>query len=476
MDPPLATALLFRSDHMGDTAHTQPVLKVLTHPTGAHEHGAEQVQLRCLRAEWGKHFSAGRQEWPFPVVGRVNATPLPLTQAQRYTTGKLAGVDVATDLTPHLRPGVGADNVVAVQRSSSAAPTAPPAVYVLFAQLVVVKSEPVVVAEVQRRSAVTLRALVAEHRAAGARPPTVLDMCAAGVRRFLAGGGVAVDRLALNLRCPLSLQRIRVPVKDVAWPHVQCFDLRMYLAYARKTGRYECPVCNGRRLALPAALRVCPYFAEALRRFPGEDDVEVNSDASIHRMAPAAAVPPPSGGGGGVGGVGSGGGAIKAEGRRPGWVPPGAAAMVVDLTADSDAEGEGGDDAPRAPAAAAVGDVRAAAAADAPRPPGAAAAAAARVAAAAGGGGAAPPAPDGAALSSFTDAAGGASPAPPASAAAAAATAAAAAAAAAAGAPPLTLLDGLTDWRGVPYEEASMPRTGSWLLDAAADSEVEADA
>jgi len=113
-----------------------------------------------------------------------------------------------------LRAGVGA--VVALQRSSSAGPTAPPSTYVLFAQLVVVRSEAVVVAEVQRRSAVTLHALVAEHGAAGSRPPTVLDVCAAGVWRFLAGGGVAVDRLAVNLRCPLSLQRIRVPVRGVA--------------------------------------------------------------------------------------------------------------------------------------------------------------------------------------------------------------------------------------------------------------------
>jgi len=113
-----------------------------------------------------------------------------------------------------LRAGVGV--VVALQRSSSAGPTAPPSTYVLFAQLVVVTSEAVFVAEVQRRSAVTLHALVAEHGAAGSRPPTVLDVCAAGVWRFLAGGGVAVDRLAVNLRCPLSLQRIRVPVKGVA--------------------------------------------------------------------------------------------------------------------------------------------------------------------------------------------------------------------------------------------------------------------
>lgn len=300
--PPLSTPVLFRSDHMGNMSRKQPVLKVITHPPEEHPQGTVQVQLRCLRAAWGVHVSAWRPEWPFPVVGRVNGVTVALAQAQRYTDGRLAGIDAATDLTPHLQAGVGSENVVALVRSSSDAPTAPPATYVLFAQRVVVRSTDVIVAQVRAASATQFASLIAGSVPAGAPRPSVLEVARAMVRRFLSAGEVTVGSLALHLRCPLSLARIDVPVKGIRCTHVQCFDLVNYLAYARRTGRFECPVCNARN-AFPAALRVCPFVEDALRRFPDEDEVVIHSDASIHRvvsppalLAPAAPAVAPAGG------------------------------------------------------------------------------------------------------------------------------------------------------------------------------------
>lgn len=332
--PPLSTPVLFRSDHMGDLSRKQPVIRVITHPPEEHPQGAVQVQLRCLRASWGVHFSAWRPEWPFPVVGRVNGVTVALAQAQRYTNGRLAGIDSATDLTPHLLPGVGSDNNVELVRSSSDAPPTPPATYVLFAQRVVVRSTDGMVAQVQAASAARLAALVAASVPADSPRPSVLDVCRAMVHRFLTAGEVTVGSIVLHLRCPLSLARIDVPVKGARCSHVQCFDLHSFLAYARRTGRFECPVCNERN-ALPSAVRVCPFFEEALRLYPDEDEVVVHSDASIHRVAPQ---PPPLAVAGPV--APAAGGAVKTEGGAGGRLVNGGG-MVVDLTGDSDAEESG---------------------------------------------------------------------------------------------------------------------------------------
>ncbi|KAK1865641.1 hypothetical protein I4F81_008170 [Pyropia yezoensis] len=489
--PPLSTPVLFRSDHMGDLSRKQPVIRVITHPPEEHPQGAVQVQLRCLRASWGVHFSAWRPEWPFPVVGRVNGVTVALAQAQRYTNGRLAGIDSATDLTPHLLPGVGSDNNVELVRSSSDAPPTPPATYVLFAQRVVVRSTDGMVAQVQAASAARLAALVAASVPADSPRPSVLDVCRAMVHRFLTAGEVTVGSIVLHLRCPLSLARIDVPVKGARCSHVQCFDLHSFLAYARRTGRFECPVCNERN-ALPSALRVCPFFEEALRLYPDEDEVVVHSDASIHRVAPQ---PPPLAVAGPV--APAAGGAVKTEGGAGGRLVNGGG-MVVDLTGDSDAEESGAAAANGMGAAPMPAVEPLAPAPDAPplaaEPPGMSPGAPPLPAE--------PPAvpPDAPPLPAEPPAVPPDAPplaaeplaVPPDAPAAAATTGAdgtlaapvAADSSAGAGAvgaaptaapmvsPPFHLLNGLVDWAGVPFEVTRTPETGRWLTDAMVDSDA----
>jgi len=58
--------------------------------------GEIQVHLRCLRVESTKPINEWKQSWPFPATAKINEHNVELDQAQRFTNGKLAGVDKAT--------------------------------------------------------------------------------------------------------------------------------------------------------------------------------------------------------------------------------------------------------------------------------------------------------------------------------------------------------------------------------------------
>ena len=53
---------------------------------------------------------------------------------------------------------------------------------------------------------------------------------------------------SLDLRCPVGLSRIRIPVRGVKCNHIRCFDLASYVSVNRSTSnlnlRWLCPICN----------------------------------------------------------------------------------------------------------------------------------------------------------------------------------------------------------------------------------------
>mmetsp|Transcript_20754 Transcript_20754/g.84349 ORF Transcript_20754/g.84349 Transcript_20754/m.84349 type:complete len:163 (-) Transcript_20754:155-643(-) len=101
------------------------------------------IFFRCLEVDVTKNPAEWTQQWPFPVLARVNGFHVVLDQARRYTNGKLAGVDMATNIHEYLRTqsSVYSENtnmnLVILKRYGKATPSSGPVkAYLLFAQQV----------------------------------------------------------------------------------------------------------------------------------------------------------------------------------------------------------------------------------------------------------------------------------------------------------------------------------------------------
>lgn len=330
--------------------------------------GAVQVHLRCLRVEVERQPRDWKQAWPFPASCRVNGHAVQLNQAQRYTNGKLAGRDAATNITGYLRKysassinggGTSASlNKVLLRRQiSSATPTA--GQYVLFAQQVLVHGHETMQKNVERLSEKYWTDYRREKESRGELQAGQSDfeMAKQGVKKFLDGSdGITLASMKVSLRCPLALIRMVIPVKGRLCHHVQCFDLGSFLEYSRRSCKFECPVCN-KPTCHPTNLVKSPYIEHALKMFPDCDDVEIVKDGSlvaVERQQTGIASDDEdgdqSGSGGGrsrAGGSnaaptagGSGAGSGHGGGGNPG--PTARVAEIVDLTLDDSDEETGG--------------------------------------------------------------------------------------------------------------------------------------
>merc|ERR1719356_1873838 len=78
----------------------------------------------------------------------------------------------------------------------------------------------------------------------------------------------------LKLRCPLSFERVVIPVRGEQCMHLQCFGLQAYLESNMKmralNNRWTCPVCN--TSLRPQDLRVDGYVEKALSETPAPMD------------------------------------------------------------------------------------------------------------------------------------------------------------------------------------------------------------
>lgn len=271
--------------------------------------GEVQVHLRCLRVDHSRPSSSWKQEWPFPVIARINGRLVNVPQARRHLNGKTAGPDMGMDITPYLalprQPramgsmsildprAVVPENRVSLLRNCTGPPTdPPPGTYVLFAQRVRVATDAFFIQLVEAQTAAHVQRLrerygVPATRADGSAT-TPLDVAVADVAAFMNGDDIEIESAKVSLRCPLSTGRLTVPVKGIDCKHLQCFDLVMFLAYARRSRQFACPVCN-RQTASLERLWVSPLLTEALRLCPVEDDVEVLSDGSLRPPAASAA-------------------------------------------------------------------------------------------------------------------------------------------------------------------------------------------
>ncbi|KAG2221228.1 hypothetical protein INT45_013939, partial [Circinella minor] len=68
----------------------------------------------------------------------------------------------------------------------------------------------------------------------------------------------------IGLKCPISLQRIKLPTKGEACKHPDCFDLSSYLAVNHENTSWKCPHCN--EYTPPNKLYRDAFFEDLLKR------------------------------------------------------------------------------------------------------------------------------------------------------------------------------------------------------------------
>eukprot|EP00931_Biecheleriopsis_adriatica_P036621 TRINITY_DN21085_c0_g1_i1.p1 TRINITY_DN21085_c0_g1~~TRINITY_DN21085_c0_g1_i1.p1 ORF type:complete len:866 (+),score=183.73 TRINITY_DN21085_c0_g1_i1:91-2688(+) len=87
----------------------------------------------------------------------------------------------------------------------------------------------------------------------------------------------------LKLRCPLSFERVDIPVRGETCMHLQCFGLQAYLEANMKmralNNRWTCPVCSN--VLKPHDLRVDRYVKKVLSETPSHvEEVIIEKDGS----------------------------------------------------------------------------------------------------------------------------------------------------------------------------------------------------
>jgi len=96
----------------------------------------------------------------------------------------------------------------------------------------------------------------------------------------------------LKLRCPLSFERVVIPVRGEQCMHLQCFGLGAYLESNMKmralNNRWTCPVCS--TVLRPGDLRVDGYVSKVLGETPDHiDEVLIMQDGSYRCIEEAPA-------------------------------------------------------------------------------------------------------------------------------------------------------------------------------------------
>jgi len=76
--------------------------------------------------------------------------------------------------------------------------------------------------------------------------------------------------VSLDLRCPISLEKLKSPARGKSCDHLRCFDLNSFVSVNRQTSninlRWMCPICQ--RLLLPKDLVIDDYIGEIINTSP----------------------------------------------------------------------------------------------------------------------------------------------------------------------------------------------------------------
>ncbi|KAJ6251101.1 suppressor of variegation 2-10 [Anaeramoeba flamelloides] len=61
---------------------------------------------------------------------------------------------------------------------------------------------------------------------------------------FGGGSGLVIDQVSISLKCPLGMNRIKIPARAKQCSHIQCFDLQTFLDFTKVSNETACPSCD----------------------------------------------------------------------------------------------------------------------------------------------------------------------------------------------------------------------------------------
>ena len=80
-----------------------------------------------------------------------------------------------------------------------------------------------------------------------------------------------------SLICPLSMERIKVPVRGVNCLHLSCFDFWKFIQYQREFGEWKCPICM--KACALSDLMVDPVIESVLSDVPPQvDSIDIDKN------------------------------------------------------------------------------------------------------------------------------------------------------------------------------------------------------
>ncbi|XP_042024993.1 E4 SUMO-protein ligase PIAL2-like [Salvia splendens] len=88
----------------------------------------------------------------------------------------------------------------------------------------------------------------------------------------------------ISLNCPISLARIKIPVKGISCKHIQCFDLDNFVDMNSRRPSWRCPHCN--QHVCFSDIRIDQKMVKILKEVrPNVSDIIVSSDGSWNAAA-----------------------------------------------------------------------------------------------------------------------------------------------------------------------------------------------
>ncbi|KAA8493551.1 E3 SUMO-protein ligase pli1 [Porphyridium purpureum] len=239
-----------------------------------------RIHLRCRQADFAKQPSLYKFCWPFPCSARETRRDrlLSLKQAQRYTNGKEVGSDQSTDITDGILGREG-DTVSILFERNSNLPLKGSCRFVVYACVVETRTYAHVLDKVREQSKTYYDGLTDRARRAE------LELARLREDGSTSGTGddddLVVDNLVISLKCPLSLVRIKTPVRSTQCTHMQCFDLTTFVDYSKQTLKMDCPVCNKPARCMPSLLVISHVFEQLLVDFAHADEVSFNPRTQV---------------------------------------------------------------------------------------------------------------------------------------------------------------------------------------------------
>jgi hypothetical protein len=213
------------------------------------------IRLRCVKSDMPPSMNTDadwaslENEWPQNIFVEINGKRVDLRKKAKW------GKDLPADVTNFIKEGENLIQTFTVGRSTEKEKGSTSQFYLMLERYQV-KTQPAINAELEYISADEAKEQIVKR----------LSLSQTGDDEII----VSTKDVTISVRCPLSLQRIEIPVRGKCCRHFECFDFNTYMSSRTrenpgvppKDDAYKCPICGGR--AKPPDLITDRFIVEIL--------------------------------------------------------------------------------------------------------------------------------------------------------------------------------------------------------------------